>query len=168
MFLEVAALTTPELRIRISDAVGGFRVGGLDWSVRACSSGDRARASGARGRRFDSCQAHSEPVRATQGQASSGRVAIRLQQRRCAHFRRFVRRSVRARKTAVSGRLCHGFESRPGRVSGLPQTIAGDRHDAGAAELLPCRHGPRAFAASRGPTTIRGRGSKAAALPTRA
>src|SRR2546427_6851909 len=26
--------------------------------LRACSSGDRARASGARGRRFDSCQAH--------------------------------------------------------------------------------------------------------------
>ena len=31
----------------------------VHYDPRACSSGDRARASGARGRRFDSCQAHS-------------------------------------------------------------------------------------------------------------
>ena len=35
---------------------------GYTKPLRACSSGDRARASGARGRRFDSYQAHLQPV----------------------------------------------------------------------------------------------------------
>ena len=49
------AATLIERRAR---ARAGPLVPALDWTPRACSSGDRARASGARGRRFDSCQAH--------------------------------------------------------------------------------------------------------------
>ena len=42
---------------------GPFRFGARLAASRASSSGDRARASGARGRRFDSCLAHSQPPR---------------------------------------------------------------------------------------------------------
>src|ERR671923_340379 len=73
-----SALTSaPAWSVRTDPGSGGFSVRryarrrstaetnatrGYTGPSGACSSGDRARASGARGRRFDSCQAHS-PLR---------------------------------------------------------------------------------------------------------
>ena len=51
-------------------------------SPSACSSGDRARASGARGRRFDSCQAHLRPFRRPSPHGSAGQTCRRC--RKCA------------------------------------------------------------------------------------
>jgi len=52
---------------------------------------------------------------------------------------------VRVPEEAFSGSLCHGFESRPGRVSRLPQPAPALLTVTVAAGLTPSPSGPRAL-----------------------
>ena len=59
MDLETDGRSTPKRPAWIAGRHQAITGRGLDWSLRACSLRVRGRASSARGRRFDICQAHS-------------------------------------------------------------------------------------------------------------